>query len=167
MQKSSCPRLQHKTSTVQTRQRLNRRTATRFPQVQSKQRSQNRRSSRQRRPSIPLRKHPRALKLLLPDLLRFDISGVTLEEPLAVTQTLLGESVRVARGFQHAVVRDLVPGEATEAVGRVGGVELGGAGDEGVEVEGFGEFGEDGVEHVVLVCFEGEELLFAGHDDLG
>ena len=42
-----------------------------------------------------------------------------------------------------------------------------GAGDEGVEVEGFGEFGEDGVEHVVFVCFEGEELLFAGDDDLG
>jgi hypothetical protein len=48
----------------------------------------------------------------------------------------------------------------------VGRVELGGGGDEGIEVEGFGEFGEDGVEHVVLVCFEGEELLFAGDDDL-
>ena len=42
-----------------------------------------------------------------------------------------------------------------------------GAGDEGVEVEGFGEFGEDAVQHVVLVGFEGYELLFAGDDYLG
>jgi hypothetical protein len=47
------------------------------------------------------------------------------------------------------------------------GVERGGGGDKGVEVEGFGQFGEDGVEHVVFVCFEGEQLLFAGEDDLG
>ena len=42
-----------------------------------------------------------------------------------------------------------------------------GAGDEGVEVEGFGEFGEDAVQHVVFVGFEGQELLFAGDDYLG
>lgn len=41
-----------------------------------------------------------------------------------------------------------------------------GAGDEGIEVEGFGQFGKDGVEHVVFFGFELEELLFAGDDDL-
>lgn len=166
MQESSRPRLQHKTRTVQTRDRLDRPNATHLAQIQRKQSSQNRRSSRQRRPSVPLRQHASALELLRPDVLRLDISGVTLEEPLAVAQRLRGQSVRVARGFQHAVGGDLPPGEAAEAVWGVGGVQRGGAGYEGIEVEGFGQLGQDGVEHVVLVCFEGEELLFAGDDDL-
>lgn len=166
MQKRSRPRLQRKTHTVQTRNSLTGPTATRLAQIQRKQRSQHRRPSRHRRPSIPLRQHSRPLELLLPLLLRFNISGVTLEEPLAVAKRLRGQSMRVMCGFQHAVVGNLEPGEAAQAVWRVGGVELGGAGDEGVEVEGLGELGEDGVEHVVLVCFEGEELLFAGEDDL-
>jgi len=167
MQKGRCPRLQSKTRMIQTRERLKRPATRRLAQIQSEQRSQNRRSSRQRRPSISLRQHASPLKLLLPGLLRCNVSGVAREKPLAVLQRLLGESVRVARGFQHAVGRDLVPGEAAEAVWGVRGVEFGGCGDEGVEVEGFGELGEDGVEHVVFVCFEGEELLFAGDDDLG
>jgi hypothetical protein len=45
-------------------------------------------------------------------------------------------------------------------------VKLGGAGDKGVQVEGFGEFGENGVEHVMFVCFEREQFFFAGDDDL-
>jgi hypothetical protein len=103
MQKSSSPRLQPKTRMPQTSQRLNTRTTTRPPQVQSDQSSKHRRSSRQRRPSIPVRQHPRTLKLLLPNLLRFNISSMTLEEPLAVAQGLFGKSVRIAGGLQDAV----------------------------------------------------------------
>jgi hypothetical protein len=49
---------------------------------------------------------------------------------------------------------------------RIGSEEGAGGRDEGFEIEGLWEFGEDGVEHFGFVRGEGEEFFFAGYDDL-
>jgi len=74
--------------------------------------------------------------------------------------------MRIPSRFKHAQSGDGTPGVVRKRFRRMSRVDAHGGGDDGFEVEGFGELGEGEVEHFGLVYGDGEKFIFAGEDDL-